>query len=280
VDIGGRRLHLVTAGKGSPVVVIIPALADNVLQWLPIAEGVAAETQAIVYDRAGVGWSDPPPRGWRTPGLMAADLHALLHAAQIPAPYILAGHSIGGIVARQFYAGHPDEVAGMVLLDSSHEDQARRFDAIGWDKGTVAYLRVIARRQARILGARRLADRLGLMPGIGEDVAREAPPEHAGGARMIILSTRQRRTMVREMLMMTRLRGRPPGLGSVPLTVLTALERLDQSRMPAWVEMQDELASLSSDSVHVTAPDAGHYVHLDDPDLVIKAVRDLVRRCR
>jgi pimeloyl-ACP methyl ester carboxylesterase len=280
VNIGGRCLHLVTAGEGSPAVVIIPALADNVLQWLPILEGVAAETRICVYDRAGVGWSDPPPHGRRTPGLMAADLRTLLDAAGILPPYVLAGHSIGGIVARQFYAQRPDAVAGIVLIDSSHEDQARRFDAAGWRKGTGVYLRVAARRQARILGARRLASSLGLLPGLDADIAREVPPGYASPARTLLLSTRLRRTAVREMLMMVRLRDTPPGLGSVPLTVLTALKRLDQSRLPLWREMQDELAALSADSMHITTRDAGHYVHLDDPDLVIQAIRDLVTRCQ
>ena len=101
VDIGSRRLHLMTAGKGSPAVVVIPALADNVLQWLPIVEDCADETLTCVYDRAEVGWSDPPPHGRRTFDLAAADLQALLSAAGIPPPYVLVGHSIGGVVARR-----------------------------------------------------------------------------------------------------------------------------------------------------------------------------------
>ncbi|MGH3188212.1 MAG: alpha/beta fold hydrolase [Streptosporangiaceae bacterium] len=278
VDIGGRRLHVVSRGEGTPVVVIIPALADNVLQWLSIAADAAAETQAIVYDRAGVGWSDPPPRWRRTPDLMAADLHAMLHAADFQPPYVLAGHSIGGIVARRFCVRHPDEVAGILLIDSSHEGQASRFDAADWRKGTVGYIRVMARRQARILGARRLADSLGLMPSIEDDVAREAPPERADPARAIILSTRQRRTMVREMFMMVRLREAPPDLGSVPLAVLTRASSAE-SEWSAWAQMQGELAALSSDSVHIHAEKGGHYLQRDEPDLVIRAIRDLVRRC-
>jgi pimeloyl-ACP methyl ester carboxylesterase len=279
VDIGGRRLHLVSAGEGTPVVVIIPALADSVLLWLRVAECTAAVTRVIVYDRAGVGWSDLPPRWRRTPDLMAADLHALLRAAEVPPPYVLAGHSIGGIVARRFHVQHPDEVAGIVLIDSSHEGQARRFAATDWRHGITVYIRVLARRQARILGARRLADSLGLMPGIEADVAREAPPEHQDAARAIILSTRQRRTVVREMLMMVRLREAPPGLGSVPLTVLTRASSPEAGWL-TWARMQDELAALSSDSVHIYAERGGHYLQRDNPDLVVQAIRDLVRRCR
>jgi pimeloyl-ACP methyl ester carboxylesterase len=279
VDIGGRRLHLMSAGEGTPVVVIIPALADSVLLWLPIAERAAAGTRVIVYDRAGVGWSDPPPRWRRTPDLMAADLHTLLRAAEVPPPYVLSGHSIGGIVARRFYVQHPDEVAGIALIDSSHEGQARRFAAMDWQHGITVYIRVMARRQARILGARRLADSLGLMPGIEADVAREAPPEHADAARAIILSTRQRRTVVREMLMMVRLREAPPDLGPVPLTVLTRASSPEAGWL-TWARMQDELAALSSHSVHIYAEKGGHYLQRDNPDLVIQAIRDLVQRCR
>jgi pimeloyl-ACP methyl ester carboxylesterase len=97
IAIGGRRLHLVEMGQGSPAAVIIPALAENVLQWLPVAQRVAAETRVCVYDRAEVGWSDPPPHWRRTPDIMAEDLHALLTAAGVAPPYVLVGHSIGGI---------------------------------------------------------------------------------------------------------------------------------------------------------------------------------------
>jgi pimeloyl-ACP methyl ester carboxylesterase len=279
VDIGGRRLHLVAAGEGSPAVVVIPALADNVLQWLGIIEGVAAETRACVYDRAGIGFSDPPPRGRRTPDIMAEDLHALLSAAGVPPPYVLVGHSIGGIVARRFYAHHPKMVAGIVLVDSSHEQQVPRIGAVNWRRGRAYRVTVALRRQARILGARRLAASLRLMPGFDADVTREAPPEYAGAARAIMLSTRFRRVLVREIFILTRTWGEPPCLDAVPMTVITAA-RQPSWIAPTWAQMQDELAALSAGSVHVIADRAGHYVHLDDPGLVVQAIRDLVRRCR
>src|SRR5205085_1339577 len=116
----------------------------------------------------------------RTPDLMAADLQALVTAAGIPPPYVLAGHSIGGIVARRFYVHHPGLVAGMVLVDSSHEQQTRRFAAAGWRKGPPRYAWFAAKRQARILGARRLAASAGMMPGLDAGIAREVPPEYTG----------------------------------------------------------------------------------------------------
>jgi pimeloyl-ACP methyl ester carboxylesterase len=279
MDIGGRCLHLVEMGEGSPAVVIIPALADNVLGWLRVAEGVAADARTCVYDRAEVGWSNPPPRSRRTPDISAADLHALLSTAGVPPPYVLVGHSIGGIIARRFYAQHPNLVAGMVLVDSSHENQESRTGAVDWRRGRAFLIAVAARRQARMLGARRLAASLGLMRALDADVAREAPPEYAGACRAILLSTGQRRVAVRELLMMIRMGGNPPQLDSISLTVLTRAP-LPLSSEPVWAQLQGELATLSDDSVHVHAERGGHYLHRDDPDLVIQAIRDLVRRCR
>jgi pimeloyl-ACP methyl ester carboxylesterase len=279
VDIGGRRLHLVTAGEGLPAVVIIPALADNVLQWLPVAEEVASETQVCVYDRAEVGWSDPPPRGRRTLDGMADDLYALLDVAGIPPPYVLVGHSIGGVIIRRFCVRYPSLVAGMVLVESSHEDQGRRLGAVDWRFGPGMLVEVAARLQARILGLRRLAASLGLMRSFDAMVAREAPPEYAEANRAILLSARQRQASVRELLMAARMQGPPPRLGSIPLTVLTRARR--PGREPEiWAQLQHELAALSSDSVHVHAERGGHYLQLDEPDLVVQAIRDLVSRCR
>jgi pimeloyl-ACP methyl ester carboxylesterase len=136
-----------------------------------------------------------------------------------------------------------------------------------------------ARRQARILGIRRLAASLGLIRGFSAIVAREAPPEYARADRAILLSARQRRASVRELLMAAQMRGEPSRRGSIPLTVLTRPRR-PGAEPAVWAQLQDELAALSSDNVHVHADQGGHYLQLDEPDLVIGAIRELVRRCR
>ena len=180
-------------------------------------------------------------------------------------PYILVGHSVGGIIARRFYVQHPGTVAGIVFVDSSHEQQVPRIGAANWRRGRAYRITVPIRRQARILGARRLAASLGLMRGFDANVAREAPPEHAGAARAIMLSTRFRRVLVRELFMLARTWGEPPSLDAVPVTVITAA-RQPSWMGPTWTRVQAGLAALSSDSEHVVADGAGHYVHLDDPD--------------
>jgi len=272
-------MHILTEGSGSPAVVIVPALAGNVLEWVRVQRAASAETQIVVYDRAGVGWSDPPSGPLTIDG-MADDLHALLDAACIRTPVIIAGHSLGGAVARRFQARYPGEVCGMLLVDSSHEDQSRR---LGPRYGTRYDLTRAARRQARILGARRLAAHLGLVRGLdAASLSRETVPEYASAAKALSLSTMQRRTVVREMLLLAWPQGQPQSLGSLPLTVLSAgsPHRRQWPAWPAWQELQDELAGLSSDSVYLAALNGDHNVHLDDPEIVVQTIGDLVRRCR
>jgi pimeloyl-ACP methyl ester carboxylesterase len=118
VDVGGHRLHLYCHGSGSPTVVLEPGLggASSDLGW--VAPAVARDSRVCVYDRAGRGWSDAAD-GPQDAARIAADLHTLLDRAQVPGPYVLAGHSFGGLYVQTFAATYPDQVAGLVLLDST-----------------------------------------------------------------------------------------------------------------------------------------------------------------
>ena len=118
IDVGGHRLHLHCTGSGSPTVVLEPGLgaASSDLGW--IAPAVARDTTVCVYDRAGRGWSDAAD-GPQDGAHIAADLHTLLDRAHVPGPYVLAGHSFGGLYVLSFAAQFPDQVAGLVLLDST-----------------------------------------------------------------------------------------------------------------------------------------------------------------
>jgi pimeloyl-ACP methyl ester carboxylesterase len=181
---------------------------------------------------------------------------------------------VGGVIARRFAARYPETVAGMILIDSSHEQQARRRGIDGWPFGRSGYVRNAMQWQLRVLGLRRLAAMAHLARQLEADVAREVPPDQAAPYRALLLSTRYRRVVAREFLMMTRLTEPPPALGALPLAVITAGGQV----APGWREMQAELAALSADSTHSTAEGAGHYVHLDKPELVVQAIRDMARR--
>ena len=118
VDVGPYRLHLECTGSRGPTVVLEPGAGGSAASMGLIAPAVARDSRVCVYDRAGRGWSDPaasPPDGAQ----IATDLHALLNRAHVPGPYVLAGHSFGGLYVRTYAAKYPDEVAGLVLVDST-----------------------------------------------------------------------------------------------------------------------------------------------------------------
>jgi pimeloyl-ACP methyl ester carboxylesterase len=129
IDVGGRSLAISCMGAGRPPVVLEAGLTATRLTWRRAQAGIAAITRACAYDRANLGQSDPAP-GPRTGADAAVELSALLQDAGIPAPYVLVGASFGGFVVRLFAAAHPDQVAGMVLVDASHEDQFARLAEI------------------------------------------------------------------------------------------------------------------------------------------------------
>jgi hypothetical protein len=122
IDVGGHRLYLACSGTGSPTVVLENGLGEHTPSWAWIVKDVALDTRVCVYDRAGQGWSESA-RGPQDGVQLAADLHTLLERAAIPGPYVLAGHSVGGTYALTFAARYPQQVAGMVLLDSSTPQQ-------------------------------------------------------------------------------------------------------------------------------------------------------------
>ena len=125
VDVGGYRLHLYCIGEnvmGSPTVILEQGLGGTSAAWARVQPEIAKTSRVCAYDRAGMGWSDlgPEPRDAQH---IATELHSLLHNAGIPGPYVLVGWSFGGFYVRMYAGEYPTEVAGMVLLDSSHPDQ-------------------------------------------------------------------------------------------------------------------------------------------------------------
>ena len=122
VDVDGHAMHLNCTGEGSPTVVLDTGLGDSSVNVLPVQNSIASFTRVCSYDRAGYGWSEPGPEP-RTSEQIVGELATLLEAAGESGPYVLAGHSFGGLNMILFAAEHPDDVAGVVLIDSSHPEQ-------------------------------------------------------------------------------------------------------------------------------------------------------------
>jgi len=277
VPAGGTLIHVLEAGPyTAPAVVVIPELSGNVLAWITVQEKLATDTHVVVYDRAGCGFSGPLPSGRRTFSTMAAELHEALAAAGVAPPYVLVGHSFGGIIARRYAIMYPEDIAGMVLVESSHEHQATRMIREGpltW--GVVSTARAAVRLRLRVLGARRLATAVGLGT-VDAGLASSYEPRFADAARMIASSSRTRRATVRELMLLTRNQKLPPpDLGDMPLTVLTAADRNS-----TWLQLQGELAQLSSTGRHVVAETGGHRLQHDNPDTVVTEIRALQNRLR
>jgi pimeloyl-ACP methyl ester carboxylesterase len=282
VDVGGHRLHVMCAGDGGPAVVIIPAMGALAAEWQAVQDGLAGLTTVCVYDRAGLGWSDAAP-SWPTATAMARELHALLGAAAIERPVVLAGHSAGGLVARVFTALYPAEVAALALVDSSHPEQDARLPKVHLRDHRGGKIADLALEFAWPLGLRRLRG----------DLSRESSPSAVTALK---LTSRSRRAFAKELLAFNAVCRQAAAvagdLGSLPLAVVTSSERApgqpvgsraqrDRSRFyPGWAQLQDELAELSTDSVHVVAANAGHHLNRDDPELVVEVIADLVHRVR
>jgi len=139
VNVGGHRLRVERFGKGTPAVVFEAGLAQPRTTWGRVPNDVAAFTQAVIYDRAGLGDSDEVNER-RTSKQTVAELHAMLKAAGIESPYVLVGHSFGGLNARLFASQFPDQVAGIVLVDASHEDEYNRLAALMPEQQRKEYL--------------------------------------------------------------------------------------------------------------------------------------------
>src|SRR5262245_53474602 len=117
VEVGGVRFHVIATGRGRPSIVLEAALGASALSWSLVQPAIANLAQAVSYDRAGFGWSDPAP-GARTAGRIATELRELLQRAAIEPPFLLVGHSFGGLVIRVFAARHRPEVAGLLFVDT------------------------------------------------------------------------------------------------------------------------------------------------------------------
>ncbi|WP_328853921.1 alpha/beta hydrolase [Microbispora hainanensis] len=291
VDVGGRRIHLWIAGTGSPSVVIVPGLGEPGLNWAALLPELAVESSVVLYDRAGLGWSDPCP--WSGTALGAArDLRRALDGAGIVPPYVLVGHSAGGNIVRLFAAEKPDAVAAVVLVDSSHPEQIRLLH------GTrVAITREMLRSRLTPLGLRRLAFDAGWSDRARcEAEARRLPAKLLSTRIAFDLSDRQRRAELREAAAAItvnpwQVRRRAPSLGPIPLTVISScpdeplgadVEAIAEQRRfySVWSPLQADLTRLSSNAEHVVAEHAGHHIHRDRPELVVKVILDHLQRAR
>ena len=276
IDVGGHRLHLNCTGTGSPTVVLEPGAGatSSDLGW--IAPALAHDTRVCVYDRAGRGWSEPadtPQDGAQ----IATDLHTLLHRGNVPGPYVVAGHSFGGLYALTFAARYPDEVAGMVLVDSTAP--ARRATTPGTPTPDHAGFPDVMSRVAALVST---SARLGLSRIVGLTDYATLPPRSRDEARAHAATAHQLRSTIEEYIQggaSVQEAASLQDFTNKPLIVLTA----GSGNAADWSEKQNALSTLSTNSTHRTVKGATHASLVFDQNhaaTTTQAIADVVSSVR
>jgi len=277
VDVGGHRLHLTVRGERTmaPTVVLEAGMASMSANWGWVRTDLARTGRVVAYDRAGLGWSDDGTADWDA-ATSADELHTALRTAGLDPPYVLAGHSYGGLVVRMFADRYPDETVGMVLVDASHPDQWAHIPA-SRDGRTVAFGNRVTAAFARLGLLRLFRAERSFIDGLPKREYAEmraylaGPRGWSAGADGLLAWGRRSRAQVNA--------AKP--LGDLPLAVLSVTE---QDRYAAVLTgLQAELATLSTNSRHVTVSGATHYTLVsrrEHADVVTGAIRAVVAAAR
>lgn len=261
VDVGGHRLHINCMGTGSPTVVIEAGLGDWSTSWRGVVQPeVAKTTRVCTYDRAGLGWSDANSLP-SDAAQFAKELHTLLENANVPGPYVMVGHSLGGFIVRIFAHDYASEVAGVVLVDSMNPKQVSESLS-----NKLALFSSIEAALARV-GVGRLLVKL-------PAIASGAPPNGEAYYPLMfrLQSFQTTANEYKELPVSAAEAAAVKSFGDLPLIVLTA--KLNDN--PGWPEWQNELLQLSSNSEHLFAENSGHVIQFDQPDAAVSAILKMI----
>lgn len=291
---GGHRLHYRCEGAGSPSVVLEAGIAASSLTWSRVQPAIARETRVCSYDRAGLAWSEGTSNR-RSIDALVHELRMLLTHAAIPPPYVLVAHSFGALIIRAFARAHPADVAGLVFVDPLHPGEwcdpspnqrnmlrggifLSHVGALLARLGLVRLLLAMlsggataAPRQVSRMFGRKVAALLDRM--VGE--VQKLPPEVLPFVQAHWSHPKAFRGMSQHLAAMPScsadLARGTDTFGDIPVVVLSA-----GARDPRWLAEDAALARASSNGRHLISPGSGHWIHLDDPDLVINAIRDAI----
>ena len=304
IDVGGYSLHVIDKGEGGPAVVVDPGMGCNSLSWGLVYPEIAKFTRVIVIDRAGYAWSDASPLP-RTSENIVQEMHTLLHNADIPTPYILVGHSFGGINTLLFASTYPDEVAGVVLVDSSHEDQFKEGSVFNKSSST-SEENLTTRWKKYLDGWKNYAEE---SLGIDDLMTEYQIQEHHEQLKLYPEEIKHGYVAARRKIQfgqavdaeysnfkssLKHLKESGGVLGDKPLTVIMAgrkptieecgghltQEEIDQNGDVFWPELCRDHAAKSSRGKLIVAENSGHMIPNEQPEIVVEAVREMVDELR
>lgn len=291
VEIGrGHCLYMLEKGSGGPTVLFEAGIAATNLNWCHVQETVARFTHTVSYDRGGLGWSGPS-RTARTPGNCASELHDLLERANIKPPYILVGHSFGGLVMRRYALSYPEDVSGIVLIDPMRCEEwppmnPGRQSEVDRVKKLSGYAVPIARFGLARLAVTSLLCRSGRISG------HLAGAAGASGRHVLARVTQEVGKMPQKVWPIVAAHWSRPGyyagmrshVEAVPDTVREMQDAEPIRDIPVLLLTPGKSTPLSDENVRrigdnvqqVIAPTSAHWIHLDQPDLVIDSIREMV----
>ena len=297
VDVGGHSLHLYCTGEGSPTVILEAGGGSFSLDWSLVQPEVAKSTRVCSYDRAGLGWSEPGPLP-RSAGRIVSELHAMLQAAGEQGPYVMVGHSFGGMVVRLYAARYPGEIAGLVLVDAAYEYQ--------WERLGADYAQIFSSERAS-LQVMTILTRLGLLrllgPAMGEDSIPswiKLLPQDILPARLVFLirSVGYQTTYAEYQALkqsIAELKVEAGSLGDLPVVVMTSRHSIDPDialgpiNLPEdriellnsqHVELQAELAQLSTRGQQVVEENSNHALTVYVYQSVVAFIQQVVGDAR
>jgi pimeloyl-ACP methyl ester carboxylesterase len=276
-SVKGRLMHIHCRGSGSPTVIIEQGIGGPSLDWNEINGRMGQITRVCDYDRAGMGYSEPA----YVPTLsvdVAKNLDALLLAAQVTDDLIFVGWSAGGMYAREYYRQFPSHVKGMVLVDSPHEQTIQRMPPQPSNQANLD--RLMRNYYLAQIGWLRLNGE------IEQQYADAQPEEDRKRLISIFQKSHTYRTLVDEGVGLEQdfaRRVTPPKLGDLPVIVIAEGKPRHpymQENLAKWHELQRELANLSTDGRFVVASNSAHFIHRSEPEVILKAVSDVVGAVR